>query len=370
MTADRDFCRFLSSGLVYQNFSTHFSLVPCCFYKGGHQIPSHNSKLDIIPIRQEWVASDVENTCRICLTHEQTGQASLRQASFDVMPVKNQQIQNLTVSVSRQCNLACASCGSDYSSFWHQENVRHGVIESAAVIQLHEKSKRNFHQENFLAMLAQQDLSLLTYVKFGGGEPLMDDTHLKVLDMIPCPEKVTLHYTSNFSIMPSVKAYRIWEKFGLVKWLASVDGVGERFELLRWPMTWQTLEKNIVCALDSVPGNVMFGVEHTLNPLNVYYYAEIESWFQANFASNRSGDASDFNLHDCGGVMGLDKTPEPLKQLVYDSLGSDHKVSQMLQHSPMNHDIGSLIRHLDQLDAWRGHRWREIFPEVEVFFRV
>jgi hypothetical protein len=371
MTAPENFCKFLKNGLVYNNNTSHFTVSPCCYFSKNYVIdPNSNPDEQLINYRQEWLNEDFNTTCKLCLNAEQSGLYSYRQSSFDQIHTDYEQLDFLTIAVNKKCNLACPSCDSDSSSFWHQENNRHKVIESNNTIQLHLEDHAGIITEKFLSALQTQDLSKVTYIKFGGGEPLMSDTHKQILNLLPHPENVTIQYTSNFSLMPTDRVFRLWKKFKLVKWVASIDGVGDQFSFLRWPHEWTKLEKFINTAKTSVPENVMFGAEHTINILNAFYYLEFKSWFDQHLNTNRFGDLSDLNLHKCQGLLSIDHMPPTLRNLVKNKLGPTHAISVMIDQSTYSNNITPTIEYLDQLDKWRNLNWRNLFPEVQGYLIV
>lgn len=359
-----EFCRHLTNGLVYNNNTHSFTVSPCCYFD-----KTDTAQQDLAHYRTQWQNSDLQKNCRICINAENSGLHSYRQASFEWLDGIGDAIEFLTIAVNKKCNLACVSCDANSSSFWYQENIRNKIPQPINVQQLHTEDQQGQVTEKFLSLLALQDLSKLKYIKFGGGEPLMTDTHLEVLKLVANPKNVTLQYTSNFSIMPSDKVFKEWEKFKLVKWIASVDGVGDQFSFLRWPHRWEKLNSFVKTAKQLVPGNTMFGVEHTINPLNVFYFDRFQTWFDENIATNRYGDASDFNLHRCTGNLGIEQTPLGLRELIIDKFGHTHPVVMMLQQSSYQQHT-NIVEYLDQLDLLRDQQWRKIFPEIAGYFDV
>jgi hypothetical protein len=363
------FCKFLKNGLVYNNNTDRFTVSPCCYFSKNYVInPASNTADQLIKHKQKWLNEDFNKTCELCINAEQSGQQSYRQSSFEQITDESDQLNFLTVAVNKKCNLACASCNSESSSFWYQENTRHNIVQGLAIRQMHLEDHDGVIADKFVQLLAEQDLAALAYIKFGGGEPLMSDTHTRIMELIPDPSKVTVQYTSNFSIMPSKAVLRLWEKFKLVKWVASIDGVSEQFSFLRWPYQWEKLEPFVVDATKKVPGNVIFGVEHTINPLNAFYLDQFLDWFEQHLGYNRYGDQSDFNMHLCTGVMGIEHTPPALRDKIKCYYGEHHAVSIALDQRPYSGSVSELVQYLDQLDQWRGSNWRDIFPEVQEFF--
>ena len=358
-----NFCKFLSQGLVYNNDTTVITVSPCCYYAKNYPLTSADQ---LVADRNEWLTPDPV-ACRICLDTEAAGQPSYRQASFDLGDSSNQ-IKMLTVAVNKQCNLACASCDAGSSSFWYQENQRTGQEQTQRIHQLHQENRAGVTDKQFVELLSKVDLSQLEYIKFGGGEPLMSSTHEQILQLIPNPSRVTVQYTSNFSIMPTRRVMDQWSRFQLIKWVASIDGVKEQFEFLRWPYKWDKLTEFTANAIATVPGNVMFGVEHTLNPLNIYYFDQFQQWFEQNLLKNAYGDLSDFNLHTCHGIMDLANTPAALREVIRKKYGDTNPVTLILNSQGYTSSTNNMVEYLDKLDRIRDLDWRETFLEVEAYF--
>ena len=370
MNKDPDqFCKFINQGLVYNNNTTDFVVAPCCYYSTMSVLDIEKDiQQQIYHYRQSWKSDHWNKTCRLCLDMEKSGQHSYRQASHDMLPLISDNISMLTVAVNKQCNLACASCGPKDSSFWFQQNKRDGIKDSLAILDLHKDDRQGLITEKFLQVFDTDLFSDIKYIKFGGGEPLISSTHADILRSISDPASVTVQYTSNFSIEPSREIYDLWSKFKLIKWCASLDGMEQKFEMLRWPYKWNSLSKFIIKAKAQVPHNVMFGVEHTLNPLNVWYIDQFRDWFDQEFSTNRFGDITDFNIHVCEGNMSLDQTPPLLREEIQNKLGIHDPVVKLLQQNPYAGTHDRLVTWLDDLDVRRKTHWREIFKEISGFF--
>ena len=366
---NQNFCKFFKNGLVYNNNTTDFTVSPCCYFSKNYVIdPANDLTSQLEQHRLSWQIADISKTCQICIAQENSGIPSYRQAANNIITNNTDKIVMLTIAVNKKCNLACPTCGSHSSSLWYRENIRNGIGESIDIIDLHKEDHEHKITQRFLSFFKSQDLSALAYIKFGGGEPLINDTHLQILNMIPNPDNVIVQYTSNFSIMPSQKVFDVWEKFKLIKWCVSIDGIGERFEFLRWPYKWDKFIKFKNRAVNIVPVNVMFGVEHTINPLNILYFDEFKQWFDSEFASNRLGDASDFNIHYAEGILGLNCSTEELRKQVNLKFGQGHCMTQLLQQIPSDGDTQQFVEYLDKINSWRDQEWRTIFCDAEMYY--
>lgn len=152
----------------------------------------------------------------------------------------------------------------------------------------------------------------------------------------------------------------------MIKWVASIDGVADQFEFLRWPYEWTKLAEFKDRAFAQVPNNVMFGVEYTLNPLNIFYYDRFEQWFNQEFAVNKLGDPSDLNIHYADGIMGLAKTNSDVRDIVAKKY-NNHQIHNLLKQVPYTNSTG-FTEYLDKIDQWRNTSWRTIFPDVEQYY--
>ena len=370
MNKDADqFCKFINQGLVYNNNTVNFTVAPCCYYNKTAVLNiDQDIQSQIENNRKIWNQDDWNQTCKICLDLEKSGQHSYRQASHDMIQQGSDSIAMLTVAVNKQCNLACASCGPDSSSFWFHQNRKDGIQNLKTIVNLHRDDKQGLVTKKFLGVFRTDLFHDVTHIKFGGGEPLMSSTHEHILRSIHDPKVVCLQYTSNFSIEPSRAVYELWSKFKLVKWMASLDAVDQQFEILRWPYKWHDLEKFVKKVKQQVPHNVMFGVEHTLNPLNVWYVDRFRDWFQKQFSTNHFGDSSDFNIHVCQGNMSLEQTPPQLRELIENKFGPHDPMVQLLKQNPYVGSHDRLVNWLDHLDVRRQTNWRNTFREVSGFF--
>ena len=161
-----------------------------------------------------------------------------------------------------ECNAACITCGPQLSTLWSKElkkvNIAHAPTESIKLKQIFE-------------LLNQLDLSQVGRIKFFGGEPLVNDIHLEILKKFPNPSDIDVWYTTNASVYPKQKVLDIWSKFKLVYFEASIDGIGEQFNYIRWPLKWDKVQNNLLRLKEEAPSNVLFRINHTVNPLNVLY---------------------------------------------------------------------------------------------------
>jgi sulfatase maturation enzyme AslB (radical SAM superfamily) len=85
-------------------------------------------------------------------------------------------------------------------------------------------------------------------VEFAGGEPLMDPTHYKILDMLATyGDNIEIKYATNLTMLGKSDrtVWQYWPKFKSVADNVSIDGIGDSYEYIRGNASWAELVNNI-----------------------------------------------------------------------------------------------------------------------------
>ena len=353
------FCRYLSNGYSFMLKNNSLTVSPCCWYKSKTQVNSQllqNQKLVFKSITG-WTAD-----CTNCKTLEDSGQQSLRQTGPDwISDTENSQDPiTIDLSLDTECNAACVMCDQWSSSLWAKENLK-----------LNNKKIKidniTYKIDNAIDQIVNTiSLSKLKYVKFFGGEPLFTDTHLKFIEHIPHPENVTLHYTTNASIYPTPETFEVWKKFQTVIFAASLDGIEEQFDYVRWPLKWKKVSENLIrLQQNKTINNIMFRVEFTANFLNTYYFDRLENWINQNLHMNLSGDKTELNIHHCwGGIWNLEKMPLGLRDLILKKYPNDHVMHKLVHNLSRTESTVEWKKFVMTWDSRRASSWKMAFPEL------
>jgi sulfatase maturation enzyme AslB (radical SAM superfamily) len=304
----------------------------------------------------DWTAN-----CKDCYNLEQSGQPSLRQAGPDW--IADSEISSDPVSIDIQldyeCNAACIICSEKFSSLWIKEKQK---LNSQRVQFYSDKTTVNQAIDNIVNTVS---LKRVKYIKFFGGEPLFTDTHLRFLSHIPDPSQVTLHYTTNGSIYPNDETLAIWRNFKTVIFAASIDGIEEQFDYIRWPLTWKKVSDNLLRIRNNPDiWNVMFRIEFTVNFLNAYYVDRVEKWVAENLDTNLGGDKTEINLHPCWEMWDLNKMPAGIKNLILTKYPDTHIIHKMISNLPPPLPVESWHEFVNTWDARRNNSWQTAFPEL------
>lgn len=350
-----NFCKFLTNGVSIAKEKSGYNITPCCWYNQKNLV-SDLSINSIENARNEYKnIVDWSPGCATCHALESKNGVSYRQTSFDIVNNDNNKIHSLEIMLHNVCGAACIICDPVSSSTWSKEYIKQNR-ELKTVPYM-------FDQVEF-DNLFTNDFSSLKQIKFWGGEPFINELHTKFLDQVPNKQDCDIHYTVSGQSVPSDHAYAVMAKFKLVKIEFSIDGIEDQFEYQRWPIKWQDFVNNINTMRELAPVNVLFRFNHTLNPLNVYYYNRLEDWIMKNFNSNRLGDSVEINVHPCWGNLDLNKTPS---DLVHDINIQNKQIIGLLNSIDYD-EHNSMINHCEFWDSVRGLNWQDTFPEVVKYF--
>ena len=354
------FCRYLSNGYSFHiNKNNDVDVKPCCFYRGTGILLTQDlleNRLQKFNTVTEWTQQ-----CRDCYNQEQAGQPSLRQSGPDWIADNEPSLDPVSIDVhlDNECNAACMICDEKFSSLWVKEKQK---FNSQRVQFYSDKTTINQAIDNIVKTVS---LSKVKYIKFFGGEPLFTDTHLRFLKHIPDPSLVTLHYTTNGSIYPNNETLTTWRNFKTVIFAASIDGIEEQFNYIRWPLTWQKVSDNLLRIRNNPDiWNVMFRIEFTVNFLNAYYFDRVEKWVAENLATNLGGDKTEINLHPCWEIWDLNKMPEGIKNLILTKYPDTHIIHKMIRNLPQSLPLDSWHDFVNAWDAQRNNSWKTVFPEL------
>ena len=354
------FCRYLSNGYSF-NLAQNKTIVvgPCCLYK--NKIKFDSQLLENRQLTFESITGWTDN-CSHCKILEACGQPSLRQSGPDWID-NNEDSQDpisVDIQLDTECNAACVICTEASSTLWQKEKSK----LNNKIIKINKDE--NLVNDAIDQIISAVSLKKLKYVKFFGGEPLFTDTHLKFIQHIPCPEQVTLHYTTNGSIYPNDSVIKAWKKFKTIIFAASLDGIEEQFDYTRWPLPWDKVSKNILRLKnnDSI-WNVMFRVEFTANFLNAYYFDRLENWIENNLDTNLSGDKTEISIHPCqGGVWDLENMPHGIRQLMLNKYPTNHIIHKLIANLEPQTPMDSWQKFVDIWDNQRNNSWKKAFPDL------
>lgn len=309
---------------------------------------------------QQWLPG-----CWQCQSLEKAGNKSFRKSMIEKFGVKENLSgpQRIDLLFDRNCNLACRSCGPESSTMW----IKHLKDNNLDTPVLSDTS----NLEKIKSILKKLDLSNIGMIQFCGGETLLGNSYWQAAELLAelvpdAKNRLELGFQTNGTQSIDPKYYDLIDKFKLVKLLVSIDGVGEKFEYLRWPASWNQTVDNIFQLRDTLPSNVMFFVQECTSCLNLFYSDEVKNWVKTNFNCNREGDPTDHNTqlakHEYLNVNNI--TVEYLNALAGTPISN--VIDSNWKENPDG--IREFITETEYFDQIRGQDWKKTFPEVAEFY--
>jgi MoaA/NifB/PqqE/SkfB family radical SAM enzyme len=265
-------------------------ITPCCkfqkqYYDQQFNIQTHslteysNSKL-INNIKQEFEQGRWPAGCKRCQIEESSGIESKRQLDYtrwkdhyDSYDLNDNTFITTSIAFGNTCNLKCITCGPHSSSRWQKEYYDLYGINIP---------RFKFYKQNFVKDFIAQAPNIV-HLDIPGGEPFLSgvDEQKSLLSHYATTgqaKNITLHYTTNAQIFPDKEWWKLWSYFKEVDIQLSIDGVGNRYEYIRYPASWSLLVENTSNYLKIQQPNIRLSVSHTVSAYNIYYLDEFFTW--------------------------------------------------------------------------------------------
>ncbi len=321
---------------------------------------------DFVEIRQTNNSNQWLPGCWQCETLEKVGVKSFREAMIDKFG-SDQNLsgpQRIDLLFDRSCNLACRTCSPSSSTFWEKHLKDNNLLTM--------ELPPTDNVSRIHSILKNLNLENLGMVQFCGGETLLGNNYWQtaqlLTELIPNSKtQLELGFQTNGTQLIDPKWFKVIEKFKIVKLLISLDGVGERFEYLRWPASWNQVTDNILNLKETLPSNVMFFIQECTSCLNLYYYNEVHDWANSNFVTNREGDAIGYTtqlaVHPYLNVSNI--TQEYVDAIAHTPM--INVIGRNWKENPTK--IKMFLTETEKFDKFRGQNWKKTFPEVAEFYR-
>lgn len=271
-------------------------------------------------IRQQVLNNEIPAECIPCFDLEAQGVESLRQrhikntfpdSRINLYPNALDSLQDdysmpfefptIEIKINNLCNLKCRMCNPLDSTQWKDWEAVESFYKEENNYLVDAVRGLGLTKAPFVGMFEDKDSfwnnleKLLPYfkrVEFAGGEPLMDPTHYKILDLLARNgENIELKYATNGTVT-GIKGGRTihdyWPKFKRVSVNVSIDGLHDVYEYIRGNGKFSEIEENIkvfksfenvdyvVGACTVQAGNVMQLPEiipYFLNNLGIVFYS-------------------------------------------------------------------------------------------------
>ena len=302
--------------------NNYFCVLPFYGVEIGHNISKniHCCELpagtDIKKVQESIVAQQRSPSCYRCWQLEDQGLTSSRKLhnqsfdfylNLDLEKIEQDAVNHLNqpqiikIHTSNLCNGTCVTCNSICSSAWaslENKQINYNKISIKLI-------------EN----INWADVKQLTFV---GGEPLLEKLNFEILNLLLDSGNTScfISIVTNGSCALTPGQFETLSQFENLNICLSIDGVGPRFEYIRYPLSWDLLCENLE-KFRKITSNI--SVNATISNLNIFYYSELIDFFNAH-QLNYMCRHVEFPLYFSPGNL-----PDAFKQ-------------QVLENNPQYHD--------------------------------
>jgi hypothetical protein len=247
------------------------------------------------------------------------------------------------------------------------------------------KPSQNWATDSGFYKSLQNQLGDIRSLYFSGGEPLLVKPNTDLVDACIAQgfaKQIELTYDTN-ALLISEDWLRRWDHFDQVHIRISVDGIGNKYDYIRYPGPWSTFERaaKLLAAWKNPRASVMAQI--TVHLLNALDLSEIFSWFWELFGSQvnlrsrthwkiirdpvclsllHAPPATIEVARDRVAALATSLDVDARKRYLDQMLGVFELVRTQADPRPEYQKDAQLL--LEGLDLVRQTNWRKTFPEL------
>lgn len=286
---------------------------PCCIseYSYGDINKKPLSEIwndePIKKFREHMVNGIPHKSCKVCYINEKSGKQSLRKdfkrhlydcptndykpiiyETNDDFSVNEPKFMFWDVKLGNKCNFKCRMCSWTSSSSFELEKF--GQISG------------KWHAAEKTFEEVEPYIDVVEHLYFSGGEPIIIDEHWKILDKLielNKNNKVNISYNTNFStlVYKGRHIFDMWDQFGDTQVHISVDGFGERGELIRKGFNWDRFvshSRQFIERFENKERTHQLYFDCTLQALNVFDVVKLHQYL---YNEGLMKDIDFFDMH-------------------------------------------------------------------------
>jgi MoaA/NifB/PqqE/SkfB family radical SAM enzyme len=361
-------------------------------------------------IRRQVLSGERPAECAPCFNLEEQGVESLRQRHIkgeipearinlypntllqEIMPFE---FPTMEIKMNNLCNLKCRMCNPMDSTAWNDWGAVEGHYKKEDNYLVQKIVDLNLQNKPFLDSFVdtpnwwESFEKLLPYfrrVEFAGGEPLMDPTHYKILDMLaPYGDNIEIKYATNLTMLGKSNRtiWQYWPKFKSVAVNVSIDGIGSSYEYVRGNASWAEMINNIkqiqtipnvsriVGAVAVQVSNVLIldkMIKYFLDDLNIVFYTNMVNYpnvLSAQVLPNELKVLAITKLRAIRELVPEFKYVKANPILLGITLGQIDGVINYLQANDQSDKWQECIEFNSKLDATRNQNFFDVTPEFK-----
>ena len=243
---------------------------PCCVYQTQEEIPTLEAfctSKEMHDLRTNKLSGVVPSPgCVNCSVPESMGLTSIRKQLLN-QPWSSADKKTYTLEIffGNTCNLGCAMCSPESSSYAAEERYQAGIMPIRSSV-----------ADNVQSALDTMDqLPDLKSVTFIGGEFFLVKHNVKILDKV-IQRDIQCTITTNASVLTEPLLQKLQHVTNLQIGI-SVDGTDSVYNFMRYPADWNILNHNID-KLKSRIKQADYHINVVVQPLNIQNLHELFEW--------------------------------------------------------------------------------------------
>ena len=247
---------------------------PCCRFHTRFLKGKGFNEIRETMMRNEWHPG-----CYKCKSDEEVKGSSMRTEADEFFDdfTDTVRLEYLEITVGRLCNLACLSCGADFSHTWDKDAIALGITSPEQIEKLKEV------QEYDLDNINLDDLKHVKFIKVTGGEPFLHRQFLNLVVRLAdsgIAGQIDLEIFTNCTWFPAKLELDALMKFKRIQLSPSIDGVGSTNDLLRYPSKWEKVEATLDKWIEvkDATGRLKIATATTVSVINAPQLHEFIHW--------------------------------------------------------------------------------------------
>ena len=258
---------------------------PCCrfhtrFLNEADKADINTYDATFADIRETMMRDEWHPGCYKCKADEESKGSSMRTEADEFFRDFDDvnRLEYLEITVGRLCNLACISCGPEFSHTWDKDAIALGIDSEEKIAQL--KKDQEYDLDN----LDLDTLQNLKHIKVTGGEPFLHKQFLRLIIRLAesgLARQIDLEIFTNCTWYPQKVEYDALAEFRKVRINPSIDGVGATNDLIRYPSKFEKIEETLdkwIEMRDNFRGKVRISTATTVSVINAPQMWEFMHW--------------------------------------------------------------------------------------------
>jgi len=333
------------------------------------------------------VGSNMDRVGGQCLTGSVTQDSAAdtmnADGSIGVMPI------SLDIRFSNLCNMKCIMCDSTYSNLWYEDHIAmtgkdtflvgpksYKIEKSPKVSGGHTYSTNMDAWNDDPRWWAQFDKIAphLRHAYITGGEPFVQPVHdvfIQKLIERDYAKDIVLEYDTNMSVI-NPKILGMLKQFKDVIFRASIDDVGERYDLIRFPGKFERVNKNMKMLEEFDMASNVSAISTCVGIYSIFAPIRLFNHFKPK------GNQLSIRTLRYPAQVDIANLPPSMKQKVIETY-QNSGIPELYQFpivgylkNNMNRvteeqgaqKLRGFVAYMNSLDKLRGTDWKATFPEV------